>query len=111
MNQIPNISFEKFSTHESGYNKLLTFQRLSNISSVAIEQNNEIILQQLRLQILKGEYLETVLMQDNRYCNYSRQFDRLSVIDEIVPRQYFDETGFVKYNQVLLPKHLVTELL
>ena len=37
--------------------------------------------------------------------------DRLSVIDEIITRQYFDETGAVKHNQVLLPKHLVQELL
>ena len=37
--------------------------------------------------------------------------DRLSVIDEIITRQYFDETGAVKYNQVLLPKHLVQDLL
>ena len=32
-------------------------------------------------------------------------------MDEIIPRQFFDETGTVKYNQVLLPQHLVTELL
>ena len=32
-------------------------------------------------------------------------------MDEIITRQYFDETGAVKYNQVLLPKHLVQELL
>ena len=31
-------------------------------------------------------------------------------MDEILTRQYFDETGTVKYNQVLLPKHLVQEL-
>ena len=37
--------------------------------------------------------------------------DRLSVIDEIITRQYFDERGAVKYNQVLLRKHLVQELL
>ena len=50
-------------------------------------------------------------MQDNRYQHYCRQMDRLSVTDEIITRQYFDETGAVKYNQVLLPKHLVAELL
>ena len=50
-------------------------------------------------------------MQDNRYQHYCRQMDRLSVTDEIITRHYFDETGAVKYNQVLLPKHLVTELL
>ena len=37
--------------------------------------------------------------------------DRLSVTDEIITREYFDETESVKYNQVLLPKHLVPELL
>ena len=32
-------------------------------------------------------------------------------MDEFITRQYFDETGAVKHNQVLLPKHLVQELL
>ena len=32
-------------------------------------------------------------------------------MDKINTRQYFDETGSVKYNQVLLPQHLVTEVL
>ena len=32
-------------------------------------------------------------------------------MDKIITRQYFDETGAIKYNQVLLPKHLVQELL
>ena len=35
----------------------------------------------------------------------------MSVRDEIITRQYNDETGKVKYDQVLLPKHLVSELL
>ena len=35
----------------------------------------------------------------------------MSIQDEITTRQYYDETGNVKYNQVLLPKHLVPELL
>ena len=32
-------------------------------------------------------------------------------MNEIITRQYFDEKGSVKYNRVLLPKHLVQELL
>ena len=50
-------------------------------------------------------------MQNSRYQHYVRQLDRLSLIDDIITRQYFDEMGSVKYNQVLLPKHLVNELL
>ena len=68
-------------------------------------------MQQLRLKILKESYSETILLQDTRYQHYCRQMDRLSVMDENITRQYFDETGAVKYNQVLLPKHLVQELL
>ena len=111
MNQLPDISFEKFTTHKSDYHKLFTLQKLSYANSIAVERNNDVILQQLRLKILKESYSETILLQDTRYQLYCRQMDRLSVMDEIITRQYFDETGSVKYNQVLLPKHLVQELL
>ena len=110
-NQLPDISFEKFTTHKSAYHKLSTIQKLSYTNSIAVEQNNDVILQQLRLKILKENYSETILMHDNRYQHYCRQLDRLFVTDDIITRQYFDETGSVKYNQVLLPKHLVIELL
>ena len=85
-------------------------QKLSYTNSLSVEQNHDVILQKLRLKILKESYSETILVQDTRYQHYCRQMDRLSVMDEIT-RQYFDETGAVKYNQVLLPKHLVQELL
>ena len=37
--------------------------------------------------------------------------DRIVHKDEIVTRQYHDETGQVKYHQILLPNHLLRELL
>ena len=110
-NQLPYISFEKFTTHKSVYHKFSTFQKLSYTNSIAVEQKNDIISQQLRLKILKENYSETILVPENRYQHYCRQMDRQSVTDEIITRQYFDETGSIKYNQVLLPKHLVPELL
>ena len=110
-NQLPDISFEKFTTNKSDYHKLSTLQKLSCANSIAVEQNNDVILQQLRLKTLKESYSETILLPDTRYQLYCRQIDRLSVMDEIITRQYFYETGSVKYNQVLLPKHLVQELL
>ena len=51
------------------------------------------------------------MIQDTRYQHYLRQLDRMSIQDKIITRQYYDETGNVEYNQVLFPKHLVTELL
>ena len=78
---------------------------------MAIEQQNDIILQQLRFKLQKEEYSETILQQDPRYRHYCRQLDRLSVQDDIIFRDYYDETGNVQFRQALLPKHLVTDLL
>ena len=61
-NQLPDISFEKFTTHKSDFHKLSTFQKLSNTNTIAVEQNNDTILQQLRLKILKQDYSETILL-------------------------------------------------
>ena len=107
--QLPDTSFEQFTTHKRDYHKRTTFQKLSYTNSIAAEQNNDVVLQQLRLKILKENYSETTLLQDNQHL--CRQMDRLFVRHEITTRQYFDETGSIKYNQVLLPKHLVPELL
>ena len=37
--------------------------------------------------------------------------DRIVLKDEIVTRKYYDETGQIKYHQILLPKHLLKEKL
>ena len=60
---------------------------------MAIEQQNDIILQQLRLKLQKEEYSETILPQDPRYRHYCSQLDRLSVQDDIITRDYYDETA------------------
>ena len=78
---------------------------------MAIEQQNDVILHQLRLKLQKEDYSKTILQQDPRYRHYCSQIGRLSVQDGIVIRDYYDETGNVQYRQALLPKHLVAELL
>ena len=62
-------------------------------------------------KIQNEDYSEELLQQDIRYKHYLNNLDRIVLKDEIVTRQYYDETGRVKYHQVLLPKHLLTELL
>ena len=49
--------------------------------------------------------------QDIRYRHYLNNLDRIVLKDEIVTRKYYDETGKIKYHQILLPKHLLKELL
>ena len=65
--QPPDISFEKFSTHFSTSQGIPISEKLTNINTVAIEQHNDIILQQLKLKIQKEEYSETLLLQVTRF--------------------------------------------
>ena len=51
--QPPDISFEKLSIHHRNLQGLSICQKLANINTVAIEQNNDVILQQLKLKIQK----------------------------------------------------------
>ena len=110
-NQLPDISLEKLSAHSGASSQMTTLQILSNSTTMAIEQQNVVVLHQLRLKLQKEEYSETILQQDSRYRHYCSQIDRLSVQDDVVIRDYYDETGRVQYRQALLPKHLVSELL
>ena len=106
-NQLPDISFEKFTTHKSDYHKLSTLQKLSYTNSLAVEQNNNLqlrlkrilngkLFKMERIKILKENYSETILVQDTRYQHYCRQMDRLSVIDEIITRQYIELSNTIK---------------
>ena len=68
-------------------------QKLAKSITMAFEQNNDITLQQLRLELQKEEYSETILQKGPRYRHYCRQLDRLSVHEDIIYRDYYDETN------------------
>ena len=86
-------------------------QKLRRTNQTLLEQSKDPILLQLKAKRQKEEYSEGILQQDIRYKFYLNNIDRIVLKDEIVTRQYYDETGLVKYHQILLPKHLLTELL
>ena len=65
----------------------------------------------MKAKLLHEEYSENLLQQDARYRHYASNPERIVLKDEILTRQYFDETGNVKYHQILLPQHLLQELL
>ena len=65
----------------------------------------------MKAKIQQEEFSEENLQQDIRYKSYLHNFDRLVLKDEIIKRQYYDETGQGKYHQIRLPKHLLKELL
>ena len=86
-------------------------QKLRRTNQILLEQSRDPILLQLKTKLQKEEYSEEILQQDIRYKYYLNNIDRIVLKDEIVTRQYYDETGQIKYHQILLPKHLVQELL
>ena len=86
-------------------------QKLRRTNQILLEQSKDPILLQLKATFQKEEYSEEILQQDIRYKYYLKNIDRIVLKDKIVSRQYYDETGQIKNHQILLPKHLVQELL
>ena len=86
-------------------------QKLRRPNKILMEQARDPILLQLNAKIQKVEYSEKILQQDIRYKHYLNNSDCIVLKDEVISRQYYDETGQVKYHQTLLPKHLLKELL
>ena len=86
-------------------------QKLRRTNQILLEQSKDPILLHLKAKIQNEEYSEEILQRDIRYKHYLNNLDRIVLKDEIVTRQYYDETGQIKYHQILLPKHLLKELL
>ena len=107
-NHFPDFLLEHLSNHNNIHPQTSILQKLAKPTTMAIEQQNDLILHQLRLKLQKEE---SILQQNSRYRHYCRQLDRLSVHDDIIFRDYYDETGSVQFRQALLPKHLINELL
>ena len=85
--------------------------RLRKTNQIIIEQSKDAVLQQLKAKLLHEDYSEILLQQDARYRHYANNLERIVIKDEILTRQYFDETGNVKCHQIFLPQHLLQELL
>ena len=82
--------------------------RLSRTNPIAAEQTNNGTLVHFEAKILKEDYSEEEVPQHAaRYTYYLGNTARIVLRDEVLTRQYFDETGQIKYYQILLPQHLV----
>ena len=86
-------------------------QKLRRTNQILLEQSKDPTLQQLKAKMQNEDISEEILQQDIRYKHYLNNLDRIVLKDGIVTPQYYDETGQIKYHQILLPKHLLKELL
>ena len=86
-------------------------QKWRRTNQLLLEQSKDQVSLQLQAKFQKEEYSEEILQQDTRYRHYLNNLDRIVLKDEIVTRSYYDESGQMKYHQILLPKHLLKEKL
>ena len=106
----PTVSIQSLSTNlVKQHPDIQVLLRKTN--QIIIEQSKDAVLQQLKAKLLHEENSENLLQRDARYRHYANNLERIVLKDDIRTRQYFDETGNVKYHQILLPQHLLQELL
>ena len=78
---------------------------------IRVRQDVDLVLKNMKLKILGQPYDEVLLVTDSRYKNYKANEERIILKGGPLDRKYFGETGSVKYYQILIPKHLVKEVL
>ena len=79
--------------------------------SLRPHQDQDPVLRNLKLKMLKEPYDTQLLNDDPRATKYLTQEDRITIKDGLLYRQYFGDNGKVKYPQVLLPQQLVDEFI
>ena len=80
-------------------------------AKIRVEQDVDLVLKNMKLEILGQPYDEVLIMTDSRHKNYKANEDRIILKGGLLFRKYFGETGSVKYYQILIPKQLVKEVL
>ena len=71
------------------------------------QQDQDNVLRNYKLRLLKEPHNEQLLATDPRAAKYSAQANRIILKDGLLYRQYYDHAGKVKFLQILLPAHFV----
>ena len=108
--QEPTVTIQTLSTILVRQQPEIQF-RLRMTNQIFIEQSKDAVLQQLKAKLLLEQYSENVRQQDARYRHYTNNLKGIVVKEDILTRQYFDETGNVKYHQIFLPQLFLQEKL
>ena len=88
-----------------------TFGAIKENSRIRNEQDADPLLKALTLRILHEEFDKHLLKTEARGRKILRHEERIIMKDGVLVRKYYAEDGSVIHNQVIIPKHLVPELL
>ena len=87
------------------------FGAIKENTRIRNEQDADPILKALKLRLLHEEYDKHLLKTEPIRRNLLRHEERIIVKDGVLMRKYYGEDGTVTHHQILIPKHIVPELL
>ena len=64
---------------------------------IRVEQDADLVLKNLKLNILGQQHDDVLLATDRRFKHYKANEDRIILKDGLLFRKYYGETGSVKY--------------
>ena len=88
-----------------------TYGAIKENAKIRNEQDADPLLKALKLRILHEEYDKHLLKTELRRRNLLRHEERIIMKDGVLMQSYYGEDGSVTHNQVIIPKHLLPELL
>ena len=107
-----NLTTEVTETvHISLNSAVYAFGAIKENARIRNEQDADPILKALKLRLLHEEYDKHLLKTEPRGRNLLRHEERIIVKDGVLMRKYYGEDGTVTHHQILIPKHIVPELL
>ena len=105
-----NPSIKEF-TKIDGNTTSYSFNGIKASARIRVEQDADLVLKNLKLKILGQPHDDVLLATDRRYKLYKGNEERIILEDGLLFRKYYEETGSVKYYQILIPKQPVNEVL
>ena len=113
VNQEPSImkTSKKAFTEIDGNTTAYSLHGIKANARIRVEQDTDLVLKNLKLEILGQPYDDVLLTTDRRFQHYKANEDRIILKDGLLLRKYYGDTGNLKYYQILTPKQLVNEVL
>ena len=88
-----------------------TFGAIKEEARIRVEQDSDIVFKAIKKKLICEEYDKHLLQTDPTAKRIFVHENRLIVKDGILMRKYYRECGKVTHHQLLIPEHLITDLL
>ena len=87
------------------------FGAIKENARIRVEQDSDPVFQAIKRKLICAEYDKQLLQTDRKAKRLLVHENRIIVKDRILMRKYYGECGQTTHHQILIPEHLITELL